>query len=107
MADILADIGRYCLVYVMSVVCIFWLIIGGASIWYFCLCPRRDKFDPNLSSLSPSHPRNLLQLQTSIESGRNLLEPQSSTESEEPARNLFQAQSSTESKASETTLLHV
>ena len=88
MADFLADIGRYCLVYVLSVILIFWLIIGGASVWYFCLCSRGRRYDPNLSTLSPTHPRNLLQPQSSIESARNLLEPQSSTESVESARNL-------------------
>ena len=54
----MSDFLTYCLVYVLAVVLIFWLIIGGASFWFFCLCRRY--YNPNLSSFHPQHPRNLL-----------------------------------------------
>ena len=54
----MSDFLTYCLVYVLAVVLIFWLIIGGASFWFFCLCRRY--YNPNLSPFHPQHPRNLL-----------------------------------------------
>ena len=57
-SEIMSDFLTYCLVYVLAVVLIFWLIIGGASFWFFCLCRRY--YNPNLSPFHPQHPRNLL-----------------------------------------------
>ena len=54
----MSDFLTYCFLYVVSVVLIFWLIIAGASLWFFCIC-RRNKYDPNLSQNHPEHPSHL------------------------------------------------